>query len=47
MIFKELKDYVETKSKYSPLLTKKLTQESKIFQIVPIKLMPYENRFNN
>ena len=47
MIFKELKDYVETKSKYSPLLTKKLPQESKIFPIVPIKLMPYENRFNN
>lgn len=47
LIFPELKAYVEANSKYTPLLTKKLPQESKVFPIVPVRLMPFENRFNN
>ena len=46
-IYPKLKKYVENTSIYKPLVTKKMTQESKIFPIVPIKLLPVENQYNN
>lgn len=46
-IFPELKKYVEAKSIYEPLVTKKKPQESKVFPIVPIKLLPVTNQYNN
>ena len=47
IIYPKLKQYVETKSIYSPLVTKKKPQESKKFPIVPVKLLPVENEYNN
>ena len=46
-IYPKLKEYVEKTSIYNPLITKKMTQESKVFPIVPIKLLPVENKYNN
>lgn len=46
-IFPELKEYVETNSIYSPKVTKKQVLDSKIFPIVPVKLLPIENTYNN
>lgn len=46
-IFPELKKYVEAKSIYEPLVTKKKPQESKVFPIVPVKLLPVTNQYNN
>lgn len=46
-IYPKLKDYVEKTSIYKPLLTKKMPQESKVFPIVPVKLLPVENKYNN
>lgn len=46
-IYKNLKVYVENNSIYSPKVTKKQTQESKVFPIVPVKLLPIENKYNN
>ena len=47
IIYPKLKEYVETKSIYSPKVTKKQVQDSKIFPIVPVKLLPIENQYNN
>lgn len=47
IIFPKLKEYVETNSIYSPLVTKAMPQESKKFPIVPVKLLPVENTYNN
>ena len=47
IIYPKLKEYVEDKSIYKPLVTKKMTQESKVFPIVPVKLLPVENQYNN
>lgn len=46
-IFPNLKEYIETNSIYSPLLTKALPQESKKFPIVPVRLLPVTNKYNN
>lgn len=46
-IYPELKSYVESNSKYMPLVTKALPQESKVFPIVPVKLLNERNRYNN
>ncbi|MBS7020362.1 MAG: hypothetical protein KH135_00610 [Firmicutes bacterium] len=46
-IFPNLKEYVETNSIYSPLLTKAMPQESKKFPIVPVRLLPVTNKYNN
>ena len=47
VIFPELKSYVETNSIYSPKVTKKQVLDSKTFPIVPVKLLPIENAYNN
>ena len=46
-IFPNLKEYVTTNSIYSPKVTKKQVLDSKIFPIVPVKLLPIENAYNN
>ncbi len=45
-IYPEMKKYVEANSIYSPLVTKKYTNQSKKFPIVPTKLMPVINHFS-
>lgn len=47
VIFPQLKKYVEEKSIYNPLVTKAMPQESKVFPIVPTKLLPVTNKYNN
>lgn len=47
VIFPQMKKYVEEKSIYSPLVTKAMPQESKVFPIVPTKLLPITNKYNN
>ena len=47
IIYPELKAYVETNSIYNPKVTKKKPQESKLFPIVPVKLYPVTNKYNN
>ena len=47
IIFPKLKQYVETNSIYNPLVTKKKPQESKKFPIIPVKLLPVKNTYNN
>lgn len=46
-IFPELKQYVEKKSIYNPTVTKAMPQQSKVFPIVPVKLLPVTNKYNN
>lgn len=45
-IFPELKQYVEEKSIYKPTVTKAMPQ-SKLFPIIPVKLLPVTNKYNN
>lgn len=46
-IYPEQKQYVESKSIYKPHVTKAMPQKSKIFPIVPTKLLPVTNQYNN
>lgn len=46
-IYPELKKYVEEKSIYNPTVTKAMPQQSKVFPIVPVKLLPVTNKYNN
>lgn len=46
-IYPNLKKHVENTSIYKPRVTKKQPQESKIFPIVPVKLLPITNKYNN
>ena len=46
-IYPLMKKYVETNSIYHPIVTKKYTNQSKKFPIVPTKLLPVVNHFNN
>ena len=46
-IFPELKQYVEEESIYNPTVTKAMPQQSKVFPIVPVKLLPVTNKYNN
>lgn len=46
-IYPDLKTYVETNSSYTPKVTKKQVQDSKVFPIVTVKLLPVRNRYNN
>ena len=46
-IYPELKKYVEEKSIYNPTITKAMPQQSKVFPIVPVKLLPVINKYNN
>lgn len=45
--YPEQKQYVETRSIYKPHVTKANTQESKIFPIVPTKLLPVKNQYSD
>ena len=45
-IFPELKEYVETNSIYSPLITKVYTEQSKVFPIVTVQLSREKQIFN-
>lgn len=46
-IFPELKEYVETNSIYSPLVTKVYTEQSKVFPIVTVQLVNERQVFGN
>lgn len=46
-IFPELKEYVEANSKYSPLVTKVFTEQSKVFPIVTVQLVNERQNFGN
>ena len=45
VIYPQMKEYVEQNSIYKPIVT--MPQESKIFPIVPTKLLPVTNQYNN
>lgn len=45
--FPELKEYVETNSIYSPLVTKVFTEQSKVFPIVTVRLVTERQKFGN
>lgn len=47
IFYPKVKEFVEKNSKYSAFVTKNKTQESKIFPIVTMKLLPTENQYNN
>lgn len=46
-IFPELKEYVETNSIYSPLVTKVFTEQSKVFPIATVQLIRERQNFGN
>lgn len=46
-LYPELKKYVEEKSIYNPKITKNKPSVSKIFPIIPIKLLPSQNTYGN
>ena len=46
-IYPELKDYIESNSLYDPLVTKSKPTVSKRFPIIPVKLLTYNNKYNN
>lgn len=46
-IYPNLKEYVELNSIYKPKVLKNTPLDSKIFPIVPIKLLPIEKQYNN
>lgn len=46
-IFPELKQYIETNSKYSPIVTKVYTEQSKKFPIVTVQLVRERQVFGN
>lgn len=46
-IYPELKEYIETNSIYSPVVTKVYTEQSKVFPIVTVQLVRERQVFNN
>ncbi len=46
-IYPELKEYIETNSEYSPLVTKVYTEQSKVFPIVTVQLATERQNFGN
>lgn len=46
-IYPEIKEYVETNSKYEPLIVKNKPSVSNVFPIIPIKLLPSKNTYGN
>lgn len=46
-IYPELKSYIENNSIYQPLVVKSKPSVSKVFPIVPIKLLPSQNTYGN
>lgn len=47
IIYPELKEYIEGNNPYSAKVVKIHPQDSKIFPIIPIRLLPITNRYNN
>lgn len=46
-IYPELKSYIDNNSIYKPLVVKSKPSVSKVFPIVPIKLLPSQNTYGN
>lgn len=47
IIYPNLKEYVENNNDYNAKVTKAYPQTSKVFPIIPIKLLPITNHYNN
>ena len=47
IIYPQLKEYVENNNPYNAKVTKAYPQTSKVFPIIPIKLLPITNQYNN
>lgn len=47
IIYPQLKEYVENNNSYNAKVTKAYPQTSKVFPIIPIKLLPITNQYNN
>lgn len=47
IIYPNLKEYVENNNAYSAKVTKAYPETSKVFPIIPIKLLPITNQYNN
>ena len=45
--YPDLKEYVETNNLYSAKVVKVNPQDSKVFPIIPVKLLPVTNKYNN
>ena len=46
-IYPALKEYIESHNDYSAKVVKKAPQDSKVFPIIPISLLPITNTYNN
>ena len=46
-IYPSLKEYIEANNEYSAKVVRTSSQDSKVFPIVSIKLLPITNRYNN
>ncbi len=47
IIYPNLKEYVETNNAYGARVTKAYPETSKVFPIIPVKLLPITSRYNN
>ena len=47
IIYPNLKEYVETNNAYCARVTKAYPETSKVFPIIPVKLLPVTNKYNN
>lgn len=47
VIYPELKAYIEENNDYGAKVTKAYPQTSKVFPIIPVKLLPITNHYNN
>ena len=47
IIYPELKEYIENIDGFQAKVTKVYPQESKVFPIIPIRLLPITNKYNN
>lgn len=46
-IYPSLKDYIEANNNYSAKVVRSISQDSKVFPIIPITLLSITNRYNN
>ena len=47
IIYPELKEFIENIENYHAKVTKVYPQDSKVFPIIPIRLLPITNKYNN